>query len=61
MVEAAIEFICDLGRKAQDTSTQQDVSPDEDASIVHQTIQDLIDICSELPVHKVIIILRSLI
>ena len=55
IVETAITFVCDLG-KAQGTvqgKLAQPTTSSDDASVVQQTIEDLIDICSQQPVPKV--------
>ena len=58
IVETAIKFVCDLG-KAQGTvqgTLAQPTTSSDDASVVQQTIEDLIDICSQQPVPKVSLI-----
>ena len=52
LVQTGIDFICKLGSKAIESSKEA-FSPDDDALIIQQTIQDLVDTSTEQPVQEV--------
>ena len=51
MIDTANEFICDL--HADSKSFPAQTATEEDADVIHQTIDEVIDTCSQQPVSKV--------
>ena len=50
MIDTANEFICDLHADSKSFPAQ---TATEDADVIHQTIDEVIDTCSQQPVSKV--------